>query len=111
MEKIIEAYKQSFSRKVKRLRLDRGWNIKTAAENLGVSATTVSAYEDGEVQPTLESIIRYALVYDVSIDYIVGRTDLRRLPSVTQIEESENLILTLGTFLEKYKRDLSFREE
>ncbi len=111
MEKIIEESKKEFSRRVKRLRLDRAWNIKTAAQNLGVSPTTVSTYEELEAQPTLESLIRYATVYDVSIDYLIGRTALRRLPTDSQINEVERLTLELGSYMEQFKRDLSFREE
>lgn len=44
-----------------------------AASETGITQQQLSAYEKGETLPSLLSIIALANLYDVSIDYLVGR--------------------------------------
>ena len=44
-------------------------------ELLGVPQTSVFRYENGTHTPTAEGLLRYADYFDVSLDYIFGRTD------------------------------------
>ena len=44
------------------------------AEYLNVKQTTYSKYERGEINVPIEVFIKLADYYDVSIDYLVGRT-------------------------------------
>ena len=45
------------------------------AEKLDTKQPLLARYETGEHLPTLELLIRYADYFDVSLDYLVGRTD------------------------------------
>ena len=45
------------------------------AEYLNVKQTTYSKYELGKINIPVEVLIKLADLYDVSLDYIVGRTD------------------------------------
>ena len=47
------------------------------AEILGVSQQTISNYENSDIEPDIELLSRMADYFDTSIDYIVGRVDLR----------------------------------
>ena len=51
-------------------------NIKLSqsqvARQIDVSASAVSAYELGEVTPSLETLIKLANLYHVSTDYLLG---------------------------------------
>ena len=42
---------------------------------LGVPQSSVYRYEYGQSSPSFESMVRYADYFDVSLDYIFGRTD------------------------------------
>lgn len=44
-------------------------------ELLGVPQTSVFRYENGTHTPTAEGLLWYADYFDVSLDYIFGRTD------------------------------------
>ena len=48
--------------------------VKTA-ELVGVKQSSINRYESGEAQPPFEILIKYADLFDVSMDYIFGRTD------------------------------------
>lgn len=59
------------------LRLLRGKQFTQAelAKRLGVTTASVSKYEMGEVIPDIEKLIKYCLIFNVSLDYIVGLSD------------------------------------
>ena len=46
------------------------------AAKLGVSYQSYQAYERGVAVPTLQNFIKLANLYDVSLDYLVGRDDI-----------------------------------
>lgn len=46
------------------------------AEKLDTKQPLLARYETGEHLPPLELLIRYADYFDVSLDFIVGRTDV-----------------------------------
>lgn len=63
------------SKRIKELR--NGIKISQAklAVKLDAKQPLIARYETGEHLPPLELLIRYADYFDVSLDFIVGRTD------------------------------------
>lgn len=55
------------------LRTDNYYTQKQVAEALGISQQTYAGYETGKHQPDLETLIKIADLYKVSLDYIAGR--------------------------------------
>lgn len=45
------------------------------AEYLGVSRSTYTQYETGVSEPDIETIIKLSSFFNVSLDYLFGRTD------------------------------------
>lgn len=64
----------SFSRIITLLRKERGITQKKAAEELGISQALLSHYEKGIRECGLEFVVRVADYYDVSCDYLLGRS-------------------------------------
>ena len=48
--------------------------VRLAVE-LGVSQNTISRYETGEHEPSYDALIAIADYFNVSVDYLLGRTD------------------------------------
>ena len=63
-----------FSRIMTLLRKERGLSQKKAAEDLGVSQGLLSHYEKGKRECGLDFLIRAADYYNVSCDYLLGRS-------------------------------------
>ncbi len=61
--------------RIRDLREDRDLNQTEVAKMLGMSQTGYSKYETGENDIPTEVLIRLALFYDTSIDYLLGQTD------------------------------------
>ena len=45
------------------------------AELLGVKQSSINRYEQGLSAPSLETLVKYADYFDVSMDYLFARTD------------------------------------
>lgn len=65
--------------KLKQLRLDKKLRQDQVAALIGVEKSSISMYENDMRQPTYETLIRYANLFNVSTDYLLGRTDNRTL--------------------------------
>ena len=63
--------------RLRALRLEKGLRQKDLLETLELSSARYSQYESGKRVPSLDQLMRIADFYDVTLDYLVGRTDLR----------------------------------
>ena len=61
--------------RLKTLRKSRGYTQVSLQMQTGIEQALLSKYENGERIPPTETLIRLADFYNVSIDYILGRTD------------------------------------
>lgn len=61
--------------RVKELRTAAGMTQKALADQLGVTVPTVSKWELGQRTPELEKIFRMTLIFGVTVDDIVQRTE------------------------------------
>jgi len=55
------------------LRKQSGLTMKQLGIELGMAESTVSLYETGKRSPDIQSLIRIADFFDVSLDYLCGR--------------------------------------
>lgn len=54
---------------------------RQVAEKLGVSAPTVTRWERGHVEPDTEAIKKLSEILDVSVDYLMGVSDIPEKPN------------------------------
>ncbi|MDO5379152.1 MAG: helix-turn-helix transcriptional regulator [Clostridia bacterium] len=62
-------------KRIRDLREDKDLTQKKMGEILSCSQRVYSNYERGELDIPTEILIKLANYYDVSVDYILGRTD------------------------------------
>ena len=67
----------SFASRIRELRLERGMIQQDMADTFSVRVRTYQGYEYGESQPDVAGLIAIADYFDVSLDYLVGRSDVR----------------------------------
>ncbi|MBQ6830510.1 MAG: helix-turn-helix transcriptional regulator [Clostridia bacterium] len=58
------------------LRKSKGYTQIAIQMKTGIEQALLSKFENGERVPPTETLLRLADFYDVSIDYILGRTDV-----------------------------------
>ena len=61
--------------RLKQLRKSRGYTQISLQMQTGIEQALLSKFENGERVPPTETLIRLADFYNVSIDYILYRTD------------------------------------
>lgn len=61
--------------RLKTLRIEKGVTQKAIAENIQVSPVSLQRFEYGTVRPSLDTLISLADYFNVSLDYLVGRSD------------------------------------
>ena len=96
-----------FSQRLVQLRLDQGLTQEQLAQRLFVSRTALGQYERGEREPNLEILVRIAEYFNVSVDYLLGRTEydlffmLDRLENALSKEKMINIIDIINYALQK----------
>lgn len=78
-------------KRIKDLREDHDMTKKELAEKLDVSVRTITRYESGICEPTISTLIKMALLFNVSIDYITGLKDDTLICTPSVKEELEIL--------------------
>lgn len=66
----------TFASRVRELRQLKNLTQKQMAAEIGVSEILWRKYEAGDRTPTFEGLIAIADYFDVSVDYLVGRSDV-----------------------------------
>ena len=61
--------------RLKQLRKSRGYTQVSLQLQTGIEQALLSKYESGERVPPTETLLKLAEFYNVSIDYILCRTD------------------------------------
>ena len=61
--------------KIRELRLDKGLSQRQLGVCLGFCNQTISFWESGKREPDLDSVIKIAQFFDVTLDYLVGVRD------------------------------------
>lgn len=61
------------------MRTALGWSQVDMAKKLGIAKQTISNWENDNIQPSIEMLIRVAKVLNVSTDYLLGMDDNLRL--------------------------------
>lgn len=58
---------------LRKLRKGKGLTQEQAGSIFGISQTSYNAWEQGDFQPNIETLIKLANYFDTTIDYLVGR--------------------------------------
>ncbi|BBH21829.1 transcriptional regulator [Paenibacillus baekrokdamisoli] len=60
--------------RIAKLREDQKWTQEHTASSLGISRAALSHYEKNRREPDSETLMKFADLFHVTVDYLVGRT-------------------------------------
>lgn len=63
---------------LRKARIDMGYSQQEMADFLGISRVSYARYENGDRQPDNATLMRLADYFNVSTDYLLGRTPYKR---------------------------------
>jgi transcriptional regulator with XRE-family HTH domain len=89
-----------FGDKVKNLRVDRGLTQTAFAERMGVRKSIISAYESQMRMPSLEMLVKIALDFSVSVDWLLG---VERTKSIDVAGLTDEQVAILAGLVEEFR--------
>ena len=101
-----------FDKRLTELRKKRGISQEELAKRLGTQGPAIGRYERGLAKPTIEVAAKLASILEVSLDYLVGSSDiemdtetLRRIQEVDRLpqEDKKMVYAFLDAFVDKSK--------
>ena len=87
--------------RINELRIAMGWSQVQLAEKLSISKQTVSNWENENIQPSIEMLVRLARLLHVSTDYLLG---LDNIPTISVDGLPLSFIVHLTQIIEDYKQ-------
>lgn len=104
----------NFAERMRSLRKEKGLKKTEVAKGIGLDRSTVTNYESGKRNnPTAETLQRIADYFDVSIDYLTGKSDIRDKLTATELiqvfrkltDENKLQLIKYAKYLEKEQED------
>lgn len=100
------------------LRKEKGISQKKAASDLGISQALLSHYEKGIRECGLDFVVKAAEYYDVSCDYLLGRTSEREIAvsndgnkkAINVENPSERIIVDSVDFIYRILSEMNHRD-
>jgi len=89
---------------IKYLREQAGHTQLELAKLLGVSRTSITAWENGTNSPTATYLIELSKLYGRSVDYMLGLDRNETVCLDTFNDEEKNLIFNLWSYISNYKQ-------
>src|SRR6476661_10042748 len=82
IHRVLSAYE--IGRKLRQLRLRKKIALVDLGRHTGLSASMLSQLENGKLVPTLPTLARIAMVFDVGVDHFFADRKKRRLFAITR---------------------------
>ncbi len=94
------------------LRMRSGMSQQQLADVINVSQQSINKYENHDVEPNIETLCAIADFFNVSVDFLVGRTDVERKSEPTefcQLNSAEKSLIGKIRSLSPADRELIYR--
>ncbi|NFQ86706.1 helix-turn-helix transcriptional regulator [Clostridium sporogenes] len=91
-----------FGDRLKELREEKGMTQEQLGKLLNITKQAVYSYEKGDNEPTIDSLVKIANIFNVSLDYLLCRTKERYNLNLKD-KKNKELLLDLIKVIEKYK--------
>lgn len=97
--------------RIAQLRDERKWTQEQTAAKLGISRAALSHYEKNRREPDSETLTKFADLYQVSLDFLVGRTlNPQSILSADVRSYVDHLELSDDEILEKFNLSVDGRK-
>lgn len=93
---------------LKKLRFEKNLSQQQLASEIKVSQQSINKYENHETEPNLATLVMLADYFDTSVDYLIGRTDIRhKIEPVKEydLNEKEQTLFNYYRQLSKDKKE------
>ena len=74
--------------RIKSLREEYGMTQQELADKIDGAKSTIAMYEKGDRKPSMEVLIKLSEIFDCSIDYLLGKSDIRNPEEIKNIQHA-----------------------
>ena len=86
---------------IRALRISYGYNQVEFSKKLGVTKQCVSNWENDNVVPSIEMLVKIADLFNVTTDFLLGRNDKKQIDiSGLTTQQATHISLIINDFLE-----------
>ena len=64
-----------FKDRLRASRIARGYTLQKTAESIGIGLRAYQKYESGDSEPSFDYLVQLSDLFDVPIDFLLGRDD------------------------------------
>lgn len=93
---------------LKLLRQSAGVSQQKIADAIMVSQQSINKYENHNVEPDIETLIKIANYFDVSVDYLIGRNEIKEVAgelNLSDLSEQERMLIKKFSALTDKQRE------
>ena len=81
-----------FGERIKELRNNHTWTQQELGDRLGVSKQSVSNWENGNIMPSIDVLVRMSDLFQTSTDYILDRENALSL-DITDLDAEQKAMI------------------
>lgn len=85
--------------RIKQLREENNWTQLELSQKINCAMSSIAMYEKEDRKPSLEVLIKLSDIFGCSIDYLLGKSDIRN-PEQTEVINEE--LLKVGFDMKNY---------
>ncbi len=94
--------KYELAENIKRLRIQKHLTQTELGKMVGVTTSTIAAYESQDRLPSIAVLIKLSAVLNISIEYLLG---INKNKTIDVSELTDKQILTVNSVVEQFKED------
>ena len=72
--------------RIKQLREENNWTQLELSQKMDCAMSSIAMYEIGDRKPSMEVLIKLSEIFDCSIDYLLGKSDIRNPEEVKKVQ-------------------------
>lgn len=93
-----------FSKRLRNLRENRRMKQEDLGKMVGLSASTIGMYEQQRRQPDNDMLLKLSEIFDVSIDYLLGKTEIKNYNNPFDDNIEKQIFIKLKNMDKKQKK-------
>jgi len=97
---VLDSLTNRISRRLRELRIERGWSLEQLASYSSVSRASLSRLENGEVSPTATVLGKLCFAYGMTVSSLIANVEVE-VAALIRADE-QNLFVDNETGLERY---------
>ncbi|MBZ9633022.1 MULTISPECIES: helix-turn-helix domain-containing protein [Clostridium] len=97
-----------FGKRLKELRNEHKLTQQEFSNTLHINRSTIAGYESENKQPDYDTLQKFADFFNVSVDYILGRVDIR---SITPVEDAGKEDLSDLRRIERARNNMPLKDK